>query len=101
MKRGIYPGTFDPITYGHLDIIKRALDIFDELIIAIGENPGKSTLFTVQERFDIIREAIKDFPNTKVMIMPGLLAQFAEQVNASAIIRGLRALSDFEHEFHH
>ncbi|MBN2544080.1 pantetheine-phosphate adenylyltransferase [bacterium] len=99
MKRGVYPGTFDPITYGHLDIIKRALDIFDELIVAIGENPAKNTLFSAEERFNIVREAIEDYPNTKVMMMEGLLAHFADEVQASAIIRGLRALSDFEHEF--
>lgn len=100
-KIGIYPGTFDPITNGHLDIIKRALNLFDIVIVAIGKNPEKKTLFSVKERLFLIKEAIKEIPENdriKVEAFSGLLVDFAKKKSASAIIRGLRAVTDFEYE---
>ncbi len=100
-KIGIYPGTFDPITNGHLDIIKRALKLFDLVIVAVGENPYKKTLFSMEERLYLIREAIKEIPeNNRIEVesFSGLLVDFAKKKSACAIIRGLRAVSDFEYE---
>jgi len=101
VKLAIYPGTFDPITNGHLDIVKRALKLFDRLIIAIGENPAKKALFTLEERIFMINEAIKDLPERNVIEVDsfsGLLVDYAKRKGAIAIIRGLRAVSDFEYE---
>jgi pantetheine-phosphate adenylyltransferase len=101
VKLAIYPGTFDPITNGHLDIVKRALKLFDRLIIAIGENPAKKPLFTLEERIFMINEAIKDLPERnliEVESFSGLLVDYAKRKGAIAIIRGLRAVSDFEYE---
>uniref|UniRef100_A0A7V4JQV7 Phosphopantetheine adenylyltransferase n=1 Tax=Thermodesulfobacterium geofontis TaxID=1295609 RepID=A0A7V4JQV7_9BACT len=100
-KIGIYPGTFDPITNGHLDIIKRALKLFDLVVVAIGENPQKKTLFSLEERIYLVKEAIKDIPeNHRIEVegFSGLLIDFAKKKSACAIIRGLRAVSDFEYE---
>ncbi len=97
----IYPGTFDPITNGHMDIIKRALKLFDTIIVAIGENPAKSPLFSKEERLFLVKEAIKELPEhqrIEVEIFSGLLVDFAKKKSACAIIRGLRAVSDFEYE---
>lgn len=98
-KIAVYPGSFDPITNGHVDIIKRAQRIFDELIILIGVNPIKKTLFSVEERLDLIREVIKDCKNVRADSYDGLVVEYAKREGASVILRGLRALSDFEHEF--
>lgn len=101
IKKAIYPGTFDPITNGHLDLIKRALNLFDYLIVAIGENPAKKPLFSVEERIFMIKEAIKEIPENhriEVDSFSGLLVDFAKKKSACAIIRGLRAVSDFEYE---
>ncbi len=101
LKIAIYPGTFDPITNGHLDLIKRALKIFDRLIVAIGENPAKKPLFTLEERLNMIKEVIKDLPErdrVEVESFEGLLVDFTKKKQAVAIIRGLRAVSDFEYE---
>ncbi len=98
----VYPGTFDPITNGHLDLIKRALRIFDRLIIAIGENPAKKPLFSLEERLTMVKEAIADFPcrdRVEVESFAGLLVDFATRKRAKVIVRGLRAVSDFEYEF--
>ncbi|MCD6337527.1 MAG: pantetheine-phosphate adenylyltransferase [Candidatus Marinimicrobia bacterium] len=95
----IYPGTFDPITNGHLDIIKRAARIFDSVIVAVATNTGKAPLFSMKEREDLIRETIKDIPEVKVEGFTGLIVDFCHQRGASALIRGLRAVSDFEYEF--
>src|SRR3989338_5706665 len=97
-KLAIYPGSFDPITNGHLDIIKRALKIFDKIIIAVGENPNKKYLFTAEERKGMIKDAAKGL-NVEVDHFSGLLVDFAAKKKASAIIRGLRAVSDFDSEF--
>ena len=95
----IYPGTFDPITNGHLSIIKRGLKIFERLIIAILHNPQKTPLFTLEERIEMIEESIRGIPNVEVDSFDGLLIDYAQQKNANVILRGLRAMSDFEYEF--
>lgn len=99
MKRlAICPGSFDPITYGHLDIIKRGSKIFDEVIVAVFKNQSKNPIFTVEERMQLIEESVKDYPNVSVDTSSGLLIDYAESKKAQAIIRGLRAVSDFEYE---
>jgi pantetheine-phosphate adenylyltransferase len=95
----LYPGTFDPITLGHVDIIKRALRIFDELIVAVAENPEKSPLFSVKDRIELIRDAVQEFKGVEVTSFNDLTARFARSIKAAVIIRGLRAVSDFEFEF--
>ena len=97
-KKAIYPGTFDPITYGHLDIIQRSAEMVDELIVGVLTNKGKSPLFTPEERVEMIKDAVKDIPNVKVLAFDGLLIEFAKKQKASIIIRGLRAVTDFEYE---
>lgn len=98
-KVAVYPGTFDPITNGHLSIVNRALKIFDRLIIAILNNPNKAPLFTPQERIDMIREVLKERPEITVDSFDGLLVDYVVQMKTNVILRGLRALSDFEYEF--
>ena len=100
MKRkiAIVPGSFDPITYGHIDIIKRSAQLFDEVIVAILVNPDKKYLFTLEEREEMINETIKDFKNVKVDSFSGLLVNYAKKVDSTVIVRGLRAVSDFEYE---
>jgi pantetheine-phosphate adenylyltransferase len=98
MKIGIYPGTFDPITNGHLDLVDRGLRIFDEIIIAVAPNPKKQPLFTLEERMRLIRESVKDCKNVIVEAFNGLLVDYVKQKGGVAIIRGLRAVSDFEYE---
>ncbi|MBQ7953959.1 MAG: pantetheine-phosphate adenylyltransferase [Clostridia bacterium] len=95
----IYPGSFDPCTNGHLDIIERSSKIFEKVIVAVLVNSSKTPTFTVEERIDLLKTATKHIPNVEVMDFNGLLAQFAEQQNAKVIIKGLRAVSDFEYEF--
>ena len=99
MKTAIYPGSFDPITNGHLDVISRARNIFDKVIIAVANNPVKKPLFTNIERVGLIQENISDRAGIEVMGFDGLVVDLAKQLNAVALIRGLRAISDFEHEF--
>jgi len=100
MKRiAVYPGTFDPFTNGHIDIVERGLRIFDELVVAVAANPHKSPLFTVEERKEIIRDAIKDMPNVRVDSFDDLLVEYVRNQKANVVIRGLRAISDFEYEF--
>ncbi|HIE38418.1 MAG TPA: pantetheine-phosphate adenylyltransferase [Anaerolineales bacterium] len=99
MRRALYPGTFDPIHLGHVDIATRSAAIFDELIVAIYDRPAKSLLFTTEERVALAREALKDLPNVRVMAYSGLTVDFARQVGAQTIVRGLRVISDFEWEY--
>ena len=98
MKRAIYPGTFDPVTFGHLDIIERASKVFDELIVGILVNQAKIPLFTVEERIEMMEKAVEHLPNVKVMSFNGLQVDFAKQQNAAFLVRGLRAVTDFEYE---
>ena len=99
MRRAIYPGSFDPITAGHLDVIHRAARLFDELIVAVAHNDLKKSMFTTEERMDLIRENTASVGNIRVASFDGLLVEFARRENAAAVVRGLRAVSDFEFEF--
>lgn len=98
MKIAVYPGSFDPVTRGHLNIIERTVKIVDKLIVAVAIDSRKSTLFSAQERTEMIKEATKDLGNVKVMSFSGLLTDFVRKNKADIIIRGMRAISDFEHE---
>ncbi len=99
MTKIIYPGTFDPITNGHIDLIQRSLRLFDEVIVAIAKDTGKNSLFSFEERTELAANVLADFDNVKVMPFSGLLVDVAKQHNVKAILRGLRAVSDFEYEF--
>jgi len=99
LKIAVYPGSFDPVTYGHLDIIDRALKIFDGVIVAVARNSEKNSLFTVPERVQLLSEILEDRPKAKVDTFEGLLVDYVRQREATVIIRGLRAVSDFEYEF--
>ena len=96
----IYPGSFDPITYGHIDIVERSLEIFDTVIVAIAYDTSKNALFTVKERMETVKAVFAHVPNVVVDSFKGLLVHYVENTNAKVIIRGLRATSDFEYEFH-
>ena len=98
-KIAIYPGSFDPVTNGHLDILKRGLKLFDKIIVAILHNPGKESLFTMQERVEMLKESLKGLKNTEIDTFDGLLVDYAAKRKAHAILRGMRAVSDFEYEF--
>lgn len=98
MLRAIYPGSFDPVTLGHMDIIKRSCRIVDELIVGVLNNNSKTPLFSVKERVKMLREATKELKNVKVVEFEGLLVDFAKQIDAKVVIRGLRAITDFEYE---
>lgn len=98
MKRAIYPGTFDPITVGHLDIIKRACSMFDEIIVAVAVSSAKRPMFTLEQRLNMVKIATKDYPKLKVVGFDSLLASLSDELNANIIVRGLRAVSDFEYE---
>ncbi|MBW2607534.1 MAG: pantetheine-phosphate adenylyltransferase [Deltaproteobacteria bacterium] len=100
MKRvAIYPGSFDPVTNGHLDIVERGLTIFDKIIVAILYNPGKDYLFTIEERMDMLEKSMAKFSSIELDTSDGLLVNYAAQKKACAILRGMRAVSDFEYEF--
>ncbi len=99
MRIGVCPGSFDPVTNGHLDIFSRASKMFDVIIVAVFHNPNKKPLFTMEERVEMLNMATKDIPNIKVDSFSGLLNDYVRRQNSSFIVRGLRALSDFEYEF--
>ncbi|PAB58881.1 pantetheine-phosphate adenylyltransferase [Anaeromicrobium sediminis] len=99
MKIGICPGSFDPVTNGHLDIIKRASHVVDKVVVAVLNNPFKNPLFTIEERINILKEATKDIPNVEIDCFSGLLVDYVNVKKADVIIKGLRAVSDFEYEF--
>ena len=98
MKRAVYPGSFDPITFGHLDIIERSAKMVDELVVGVLHNSAKNSLFSLEERVNMIREMTKDIPNVRVESFDGLLVDYMSQIGANIIIRGLRAVTDFEYE---
>lgn len=99
MRHCIYPGTFDPLTYGHLDVLKRAAHLFDKVTVAISDNPSKGPFFSAQERLELLQANIHDLKNVEACTFNNLLVEYAHQIGACAIIRGLRAISDFEFEF--
>lgn len=99
MKKVIYPGTFDPVTNGHIDIVKRAVDLFDEVVVTVAVNPTKKPLFTTEERVKMLNESLNDFKTVTIDSFDGLVVEHAKQVGAIGIIRGLRQISDFEFEF--
>jgi len=104
VRRGVYPGTFDPLTMGHMDIIRRGLKLVDELVIGVATNPSKNPMFTLEERVDMVRREVSHLGNTnggaiEIVSFNSLLMDFAEAQNASVIVRGLRAVSDFEYEY--
>ncbi len=98
MKIAIYPGTFDPITNGHIDVLKKAIKIFDEVILAVSHDNAKNTIFNLDERVELCKKSTRNLSNVKVEKFEGLIVNFAKKLNASAMIRGLRAVSDFEYE---
>lgn len=98
MSRAIYPGSFDPVTFGHLDIIERSSKMFDELIVGVLNNSAKHPLFTAEERKQMLEEAVKDFNNVSIISFSGLLIDYMEQNDISVIVRGLRAITDFDYE---
>jgi pantetheine-phosphate adenylyltransferase len=98
-RTAIYPGSFDPVTNGHLDIIERGLTLFDKIIVTILENPAKKSLFTISERIELLEESLKNMGNIEIASYGGLLVDYAIQRDAHAILRGMRAVSDFEYEF--
>lgn len=95
----VYPGSFDPVTNGHLDVIRRAAGIFDKVIVGVGRNVGKAPLFTTEERVTLIQVAVSELQNVEVASFDGMLVAFAKQHGASVLVKGLRAISDFEYEF--
>ncbi len=99
MKKAVYPGTFDPVTYGHLDVIKCGSKLFDDLIVTVGRNPFKNPIFTVEERMEMLSENTSEIQNTKVDCFEGMLTDYMEKMQTNIILRGIRTVSDFEHEF--
>lgn len=98
MARALYSGSFDPVTLGHLDIIKRAANVFDEVVVAVLNNKAKNPLFSVEERVNMLKETTQDLPNVRIASFSGLLVDFAKKEEINVIVRGLRAITDFEYE---
>ena len=98
-KIGVYPGSFDPITNGHMDVLLRSTKVFDEVILLLAVNPNKKSIFSVEERLEMMKEAVKDLPNVRVDFTPGLVVDYCREHDTKHIIRGLRAVTDFEYEF--
>ena len=99
MKKAVYPGTFDPVTYGHLDVIKRGSKIFDELIVSVGHNPFKTPIFTVEERKEMLSKNTRKIQNVRVDCFEGMLTDYMKEMQTNIILRGIRTVSDFEYEF--
>ncbi len=99
MQKAVYPGTFDPVTYGHLDVIKRGSKIFDELIVAVGHNPLKTPIFTIKERMEMLSKCTGEITNVKVDCFESMLVDYMKEIQINTILRGIRTVSDFEHEF--
>ena len=99
MKVAVYPGSFDPITNGHMDVLSRAVSIFDKVIVLVAINPDKKSRFSTEERVEMIKEAVKEFPNVEVDSYNGLTVKYAKEHGATHLIRGLRAVTDFEYEY--
>lgn len=99
MTTAIYPGSFDPITLGHLDVVERAAKLFDRLLIAVAYNADKHAMFTAEQRMDLISQSLGPWPNVEIVTFEGLLVDFAKKTGAGAVVRGLRAVTDFEYEF--
>ncbi len=99
METAVYPGSFDPVTNGHIDVIERALNIFGKVIVTVGDNPGKKPTFTIEERVELLKECTKNLKNIEIGSFSGLLLDYVRGKNSKIIIRGLRAVSDFEFEF--
>jgi len=100
MKRGaLYPGTFDPITNGHTDLVRRAASLFDRVVVAVAANPNKAPMFSLEQRVELARQVLEDLPNVEVVGYTGLTVEFARQNGLGVVVRGLRAVSDFEFEF--
>ena len=99
MRKVIYPGTFDPVTHGHIDIIKRAIELFDAVAVTVAVNPTKKPLFSIKERVTMLKKSLIEYDNVTVESFDGLVVDYAKKVDAIGIIRGIRALSDFEYEF--
>ena len=99
MKRALTPGTFDPITSGHLDVIARASQLVDEVVVAVADSQKKGPLFTLEERVELVRQATAHLPNVRVEPFKGLLVDFAKELDATVVVKGLRAITDFEYEF--
>ncbi len=99
MKIGYYPGSFDPITFGHLDIVSRGSHLFDKLYVAVSVNPNKKTMFSAQERYGIVKEVLKDIPNVEVVVSEKLTVAHCKELGATHILRGLRAVTDYDYEF--
>ncbi len=99
MKRAVFPGTFDPIHFGHIDIARRAVRVFDELVVAVYDKPPKNVLFTAEERRRLVEQAFADEKHIQATVFSGLIVEYCREVGAQAIVRGLRVFSDFEHEF--
>jgi pantetheine-phosphate adenylyltransferase len=98
-RKAVYPGTFDPITNGHTDLVRRAAGVFDQVVVAIAANPGKTPMFTLEERVSLARRVLADIPNVEVQGYTGLTVDFAREHGCTVVVRGLRAVSDFEFEF--